>query len=536
MDFVFDEFKQDFYPGENVTVTIDNGERLSGIVREKAKFPELRQPDGTIERKAFSRYFVALLNRPDVEALVDDEHIVRDRKSFTKQMLRSFIKNTVTREAWTGAPWLVKGNIATRLKIDTEVPAHLQYGSKIAEKKAQLARKKGEHDGTILGFFSPNPRLPELKPAPKSHKSKQLQQQLARSKQQQFLEYQQALAHHEGSAGLAGHPNAQTQFIHANFPNFAPIAAKGSPKPLPPPPVKYPIEDLDIAPSHDGTHRPSLAWLAEDTPDGRRRDEANGIHMASVGPLLESWETLNVYCEIFQLDSFTFDDFVEALLYASEDVECELFVEVHCAILKILVDPESEGGKIHVNLPEMPEEGESEEEESEEEESQAPTPEPEVKPTGRTTRSSLGKSDPVDAKKEAGRSRSGTADVKVHCAVEMLADYGWVDRLRKRDFAHGGWEIILVGLLYQLSLNERHQNICEEILKALAPVDEEPTQETARRQYAYLDVNLRIKVLQIICMLTVETKAIRGYMEECSEQMTVFRKEKIEWQRNRKIA
>ena len=37
-------------------------------------------------------------------------------------------------------------------------------------------------------------------------------------------------------------------------------------------------------------------------------------------------------------------------------------------------------------------------------------------------------------------------------------------------------------------------------------------------------------------MLTAETKAIRGYMEDCSETMTGYRKEKIEWQRKRKQA
>jgi hypothetical protein len=62
----------------------------------------------------------------------------------------------------------------------------------------------------------------------------------------------------------------------------------------------------------------------------------------------------------------------------------------------------------------------------------------------------------------------------------------------------------------------------------------EPTKETAYLQYAKLDVNLRIQALQIICMLTAETKAIRNYMEECSENMTVIRKEKIKWQRFRK--
>ena len=37
-----------------------------------------------------------------------------------------------------------------------------------------------------------------------------------------------------------------------------------------------------------------------------------------------------------------------------------------------------------------------------------------------------------------------------------------------------------------------------------------------------------------MCMLTTETKAIRGYMENCNEEMTKYRKDKIEWQRQRK--
>jgi hypothetical protein len=117
----------------------------------------------------------------------------------------------------------------------------------------------------------------------------------------------------------------------------------------------------------------------------------------------------------------------------------------------------------------------------------------------------------------------------------MQFEMGWIDRLRKRDFKNGGWEVIMVGLLYQLSKNPRQLAACEPLLKELAPLTMEPTKETARVCYAKLDVNLRIEALQIVCMLTASTKAIRGYMEDCSDQMTLLRKEKIQWQRDRKI-
>jgi hypothetical protein len=309
-------------------------------------------------------------------------------------------------------------------------------------------------------------------------------------------------------------------------------------QPPPPPPIKYPIEDLQIAPrEEDVLQRPPLKYYSQDTPV-RVEDhpaKGNGILMDSVGPLLETWDTLNVYCEIFKLDSFTFDDFVEAMQFTSEDVECELFVEIHCAALKLLADSESDGGKVQIQLPESDSESEDEDSTNDISAVQTPTPEPEPKPKGRATRSSLAKLEAEALKAEAAR--SPTPEVKkLHSADEMLADVDWLERLRKRDFKNGGWELVVVGLLYQLTRFPRFEKRCGELLQSLAPVDADPTIETARLRYAGLDVNMRIKILQIICMLTTETKAIRGFMEECSEQMTSFRKEKIKWQRDRKIA
>ena len=486
---------------------------------------------------------------------MDDAHITRDRKIFTKQVLRSFIKKTVTREAWTGAPWLVKHDVAKHFNIDTRVPPHLRYESKAAERKQNQQQKKNGPDfegmiGSFPGGANAHARLPELKPAPKSHKSKQQQQgQLTKSKQQPFLNPAPTNPNlpqfippppYVSHTFQANGPLPQVGPHFANFHNsnfaFAPLASMPS-APPPPPPIKYPIEDLQVAPRHEGPKRPALKFFSQDTPDTPMdaSAEGNGILMRSIGPLLESWDTLNVFCEIFKLDSFTFDDFVEAMQFSSEDVDCELFVEVHCAALKILVKSEADGGKVQIQLPEMDEESD---EESGEEASVAPTPtpEPEPKPKGRATRSSLAKAEADALKAEPEPASEASPEPKSnHRAAEMQAEIHWIDRLRKRDFKNGGWQIIIVGLLYQLSKNPRQTELCEPLLKELAPLDMEPTKETARQQYAKLDVNLRIQALQIICMLTAETKAVRGFMEECSEQMTSFRKEKIQWQRDRKI-
>lgn len=254
--------------------------------------------------------------------------------------------------------------------------------------------------------------------------------------------------------------------------------------------------------------------------------------MKHIGALLESWDTLNVYCEVYKLDSFTFDDFVEAMQFSSEDVDCELFVEIHCAVLKLLVDSD---GRVLVGLPEMTK-PELEEEEGEDEATvPSPTPEPEPKPSGRATRSSLAKAEAEAIKADANSAREPTAEPKSnHRAEEMQLEESWIERLKKRDFKHGGWQVIIVGLLYQLSKNPRRAMLCEIILKELAPLHMEPTKETARIQYSKLNVNLRIEALSIMTMLCAETKAFRMYMDQCSEEMTAIRKEKIKWQRDRK--
>jgi hypothetical protein len=552
VDLIFDEFRADYYPGEAVTVHVITGERLTGVVRDKTRFGSKLLPDGTMA-PGFSRYFVSLDNRPNEEAVVDDAHITRDRKIFTKQVLRSFIKKTVTREAWTGAPWLVKPDVAMQFHIDTRVPPHLRYECKAAERKQKAqAQKAGvpDYDGMAGSFQGNGPRLPELKPAPKSHKSKQQQQvqgqgQTNKVKQTPFLNPapsnpnpllpQPYVSHIFQATG----PPPQVGPHFSNFHNstfaFTPLASLPPPPP-PPPPIKYPVEDLQVPLRHNVPHRPSLKFFSQDTPlnIGKTKGEGNGILMKSIGPLLETWDTLSVYCEIFKLDSFTFDDFVEAMQFSSEDVDCELFVEIHCAALKVIVQAEAEGGKIQVQLPEMEED---EEEESEEEASPppTPTPEPEPKPKGRATRSSIARAEAEALKAEAETAREPTPEPKsTHRAAEMQVELGWIDRLRKRDFKNGGWQVIMVGLLHQLSKNPRNFESCEVLLKELAPLTMEPTPETARHQYTKLNVNLRIQALQTICMLTAETKAIRGYMDDCSEQMTAYRKEKISYQRERK--
>ncbi|KAI1469553.1 ATP-utilizing chromatin assembly and remodelling N-terminal-domain-containing protein [Daldinia caldariorum] len=547
VDMIYDEFKADYYPGESVMVQLSSGERVAGTVRDKARLGSKVLPDGTLTQP-FSRYMISLDNRPGEEAVMDGEHIYRDRKIFTKSVLRSFIKKTVTREAWTGAPWLVKHDVAAKYHIDTRVPPHLRYDNKLLERKQHQAQKKASQPnnglqdmngmGNAFQNFGPA-RLPELKPAPKSHKA-------IKNHHSQSPHHQDMDVHDDVNMFFPPNQGPHPQVPGNNpfhFPvpfrnNMAPPPPPVQPQaelpPPPPPPPKYPIEDLQLEPRDDYV-RPALKFMCADPPEGvvdsvARNDK---ILMKSIGSLLETWVTLNVYCEVFKLDSFTFDDFVEAMEITKEDTPCQLFTEIHCAVLKQIVSSEADGGQLLVELPELEEDEEDEDEESE---SPSPEPEPEPKPTGRATRSSLAKLEAERIKAEAAAAEKTPEPEIKHRASEALADFDWVEQLKKREFQDGGWELIVVGILYRLSKRPWQTEACEEVLASLVPPDMEPSQERVRQQYSKLDFNLRVSALEMICLLTVSTKAVRAYIEECAETQTGYRKEKIEWQKQKKAA
>lgn len=491
---MFDEFKHDFFPGEEVTVIEDSGEQLQGVIREKAKFPMIRAADGSVQREPFSRYFVRINGSTHEEALTDDKHVRRDRKVFTKQNLRSFLKNSLQREAWTGAPWLVKEHLAIHYRLPMEIPAHLLQDARLLQNKQQMLQmrpQKGKKvkngDGLHQDGFALRDANGTLLVHPQSHQ-------------------QHGGAHSHQLPQQNGHHQAQ-------------------PRQPPPVVIKYPIEDLDISPKRNGTTRPELKFFTDEIADyikGNRQDPPADIELESMGMLLEVWNTLNVQCEVYKLDSFTFDDFVDAMRFQSVDVKCELFEEVHCSVLSMFID---ESGKLQVkDLPKKVNQTALDDSEILDE-SEASTPIPDA--PARSTRSRL-------SHVELAADQSVTE--KGNRASEMVAERGWLDRLVAHDFEDGGWQVIVIGILHQLSANSKLKQKCDQILAELAPMNMEPTEETALAQYATLDINLRIAALQMLTLLTIRTDTIKDSLEQCMEDMTETRKRKIDFQRAKKLA
>ena len=518
---------------------LPNGDRTEAIIREKSRFPELRnQATNEIERRACSRYVVKLPNRNDAEANVDDDQLVRDRKVFTKAMLRSFIKNTVSREAWTGAPWVVKEQYAKKYKIDSTVPPHLMRGLTAADRKAALVRRK-EAEAALLGHLrTSTASVPpaettstlDIRPIPsppKSHKSKSQQAAMRTGKSQDISGPGTPSEGFDREASITAIPMSKIMMKQE---------IKPTPAPKPPPPViiRYPIEDLQIPMKAGASPRPTLHLLTHSPASNSTSTVSNGLGENTAHFLLETWVFLNIYCEPFLLDSFTFDDYHDAIQFSSEDIDsrqpgdadCTLFVEVHCSLLKSLVG-EGDNGRVEISLPEIPD-SDDDDENSNSRQSEAPEDIVEVKARDR---SSTRIDDDNDVEME-GDEKIQTG----HRASELFLDgYNWISRLRRRDFRNGGWQVIIVGLLDQLSVLSKYSSTAEKALSHLVPPDVEPTAETVRERYISLGVDLKVLILHILVGLSYDAPMVRKYMEECSEAMTEYRKKKIEHQRARKV-
>ncbi|KAF2763454.1 hypothetical protein EJ05DRAFT_447855 [Pseudovirgaria hyperparasitica] len=584
---IYDEFKYDFYPGEDVFLQ-GGDSKLPAIVQEKVHINATKKAKYTLKVPAFGEPFTHVDN---VTA------ISRSRDSFNKELLRSFLRATITRESWHGAPWTIRPEYCIQYSIDQSLPLHLQREAIGAKRKAE--KMYTHNNGQDLhAFFHPdrevhhirnvpNMRDPRMPPEPmviiprpghQQHLGYQQQQPYMNGDRPAFMPAQQDQQftngmpthfahsfphpqhhhhhhhhhHHVPPTLHSQHHNPQSQpsqshpFIvngkapipqlhitnghrksgdGAMFGTSLPIGQSRPTmhRPMPPIPVpviekiKYPIEDLDLHPRANLPERPPLKKISQDYPD---------ISEDRVGDMLYIWTTLNMQKELFVVDNFSLDDMIEALSLTSLDVYCELLIELHCAVLKVLVN--SKGNFEIESSWGFDLEDEEETSNSSRISTKSPSPAPEPPPPAKSTRSSLAKAGIVLKELEK---RSPSPAPIVHRADELFAEYDWLEHLKERDFADGGWQMMLTGFIYKVWQNDSPQNRfedqCEQILAHLVPADLEPSITTVVDQFASMEINLRIATLHIAVYFAAQTVAFRQTLDTYGPKIEYMRQEKV---------
>ena len=494
VDDVYTTFKNDYYPGEAVMIRLNdykNDFKTRCIIREKAKFNAVVDANNNY-RPAYCQYRVSRCD-DNVEVVVDENQITRDRTNFTKWFVKTFIKLSVSRSPKIGAPWIVKSKYASKYRIPTELPPELAH---FKEKPPAPPRRRTPQP--LRPKNSANGKTPEKKFVPIVPNGSKLR-------------------------------------------NILPAPNKGKPtiiKTASPPPPKRTVEEDLSQPLDSLVKRPKPHQL-------KQLEDC-------VQEALESWTFLNVYRVPLLLDTFTFDDFLTAMRWNSTNKRCVLLDEIFCAVLSSFMGEKNQD--LLVTLPEefdMSDFGEDEKEQ-------------EVKKEVKTEEKTNGDGE-SDAKKEEGETKeNGTkveeddkekiedkeenddddeefedAVVEQH-NVEKYLEYrgiSWQERLQKRNFKDGNWQIILVGVLDLVRDIKDYQATINETFETLAPLDTSVTPNAILTQFlTETSANLRIKILNILCSLLVNSPAIRQYLDKCMSESTDLRRERLEKLREYKSA
>ncbi|KAI8060339.1 hypothetical protein BC940DRAFT_323329 [Gongronella butleri] len=476
VEMTYDYFQDRFVAGEQLDCEWDDGVLYTAKVLEAPPLED--QTSDNVE------YKIQLLDE-DFEGIdefvkmMPRSSIRRDRFGISKSLLKRYFRESLTKEAYLGAPWTVQPAIAERYGIDTTLPRELALTRDTAMRK-----------------------------------SKKLKEQV-------FAESQLELQ----KLGLTDRTDAKR------------IESA----------IKYPVEDLDL-PAYRrvppiGPYavimdmRPGSENATKDVPNPTgdlplrpKPCQESTVATDCFGSFLMVWSFLNVFSRPLCLSPFSLDDFESALHYNSNDVKCELVYEVIASLLNCIIRHRLNHGTQRTANP-----AENDNDASQTQhyqlasrmndlalhESRQGTPDDDMD---------------IDSKPVNGHAKPNRHHDDRGCGSATVADVGsnWDAEPIHPGNHRRGWEDVLIGALNDLVF-ELHADVprYDAILSRLVPHMKSSLED---RERAYLKLPLRDKlaILEILVHAVNETQSIKEYMEDCQEQLTDLRRQKIELGRERR--
>ncbi|EIN13512.1 hypothetical protein PUNSTDRAFT_48465 [Punctularia strigosozonata HHB-11173 SS5] len=201
----------------------------------------------------------------------------RDRLSFSKSILRRFIRDCVDRDAAVASPWTVKPSIAERYGVSSEMPEETRKGVDAIKRKESDKRRKVFDD----------------KEGPPSKKRKS----------------------EEGPDAVPPLPVPSPVKVEE--------VKKEKKKP-----IRYPTEDLDIR----LTDKEIKSGMKVRRPTPSRSTLPFGEDPAAFEGFLMSYNFLCVYGQILHLSAFTLDDYEHALRHSLQH-PVQLIYEIHSTLI-----------------------------------------------------------------------------------------------------------------------------------------------------------------------------------------------------------
>ncbi|CAI5760726.1 unnamed protein product [Candida verbasci] len=542
VDKVYTMFKNDYFPGETIylrnldqlqsqqlNVTTNSSIKSRGIIREKVQYSQ-DQP---------TKYLViSLINGQ--QQIVSSHNISRDRNHFTKWLIKTFIKLTMSRSHKVGAPWVVKTKYAKKYSIPTIYPDDLKQFiestptgeiSYIQPKKKRgpqpnddTEKRKKIKDELTIHIMNENNNIPYRRKFP-NHYIPEI--------------YQKELMEEDD---IKGTPSGLSQFQ---------------------PTKKTLVEDLTLKfDLQNPKPKPKLYNIPENarttTTTTSTTSTATKQKLTSISEALQSWIFINVYHNVLNIDTFTFDDYVYAMGWNLKQFNkignCELLDEIWCCILSSIVSNEKPSPKealkskekdqifgLNINIP--IENNDSEDEDEDEDEVNGSESESETET--KALEIDDDDDDDDDEKSETEMSPKNKKKTKSpkpklnHNAYEAM-NHGspWHEKLRRRNFKDGNWQCILLGVLSMVEHISIYKPIIEEIYKTLAPSNQQPNPTTIKRNfYQHLNINLKFKAINILTdLIMTSSPLVRNYIDESLENSTAIRRQRLENLKEYRIA
>ncbi|KAI9486439.1 MAG: ATP-utilizing chromatin assembly and remodelling N-terminal-domain-containing protein [Benjaminiella poitrasii] len=471
-----------------VTVKVLNVvEKPRSVDEEGSKDQEEKEDNEYYKVKVISlKGFV----KKDTIKIVPGNKLRRERYAFSKNLLKKFIKEYTEKDTYIGAPWVVRDDIAKRFGISTRLPSDLQAAKDLAYSKSK--KRRNEAAAAVAAATA-------------------------------------AAVKANSTGGEAKPITIDARKIEST--------------------LKYPIEDLNVpiyrrhpdgvGPIVDMTPGTKGVNTTAENPTGGmplrpQPTNQSAIPNDSFGRFLMVWSFLSVFSQPLKLSPFSLDDFENALLHHGPS---SIITESHVALLNAIIKQrdrlkkESLGHGSTAMAAAISLYGSG----YQASRTIAPNPEQVFYQDSPSRYSSdneneddghIWKVRPKVQRRESLAER-GCGSIEVE-AVGYNWDNGTVDTEEERI----GWEDILIGFINQLAPLELLPDV-DRILNHLVP---SATSTLDEREQAYTSLSVRDKLIILELLLNVanESYVIKNYMDECQDQLTELRKQKIDLSRERR--
>ncbi|KAI8370192.1 hypothetical protein BD560DRAFT_119456 [Blakeslea trispora] len=455
------------------------------------------------------QYKVQLLNEvgqplEDCRRIVLEHQLDRDRHVFNRMNVQSFIRECAYKEAYFNAPWLIKPSLAVTYGIDTTLPHHLQHLHD--QFCPQSSRKR---------------KMTPFKTAVEREAEKRARRQESLLQKAKLKEEKDRLREERRKQAA----------------------------------IKYPIEDLDLPIYRKD---PNLNWALVDMhpqkydakegsiipyPSGGRSERPKPHHDFPIPPdlfdiFLSIWAFLTVFSEPLKLTAYSIDDFERALFHDTHQPKATVLVEYNACLLNVIISERKEDTANELINGELMEayveslEEDMEENENEEDEEEATENETEKQRNTRkrslregSTQSSVGQQKKPSVLPRVER---GWRD-KEHLKFAQK----WDHKELRANYDRRGWETTLIGCLNDVATPEILPNV-DELLQHLVPKMSSSAADR-EKQYPTLSVKQKLDILSFLIDVVNESTLIKNYMDYCQDQLSEFRKQKVELNKESKI-